>query len=201
MNSVMVDLETLGTGPEGLILTIGARRFDRNTLELGDIFHQGIDIESALQMGMKVDGSTLVWWLAPERQEARVALARVMREKNTLSNVLRNFVDWVRKDPKCKYIWGHGASFDPVLISSAFRLCGLADLNPFKYWDMRDTRTLFDEMRFDYQVYNKANNTTTHDALADATCQAKAVIQCLQTLHAMFKAKENAEFFFQGFDK
>ena len=62
MSRIMVDLETLGTAPGSVILSIGAVRFD---VEKGllDEFYVNIDVESSQRLGLTIDGDTVMWWL------------------------------------------------------------------------------------------------------------------------------------------
>lgn len=61
-NRIMVDLETLGTAPGSVILSIGAVRFD---VEEGllDEFYVNIDVESSQRLGLTIDGATVMWWM------------------------------------------------------------------------------------------------------------------------------------------
>ena len=46
MQHVMVDIETLGTGPDAVIKSLGAVDFDPQTGEIGtDCFHQVVELK------------------------------------------------------------------------------------------------------------------------------------------------------------
>ena len=61
--SVMLDLETLGTRPDCVILTLGAIKFDPfSEKEPGPGIHFRLDIEDQLAKGRTVDDSTIEWW-------------------------------------------------------------------------------------------------------------------------------------------
>lgn len=72
--------------------------------------------------------------------------------------------------PKCK-VWGYGATFDPVLLEDALRMCKME--SPWKYWDVRCLRTFCDE--------NKAplpkNTGVLHNAIDDAVRQTNHMIE------------------------
>lgn len=75
MKHVMVDLETLGTKPGSVILSIGAVTFDLDgSGRDGRTFYQRVNIQSCLDAGMTVDGDTVEWWFHPDRDQARRAL-------------------------------------------------------------------------------------------------------------------------------
>ena len=66
---VSIDIETLGTAPGSVILTIGAVAFNRHGLipERNGIlgtFYQRIDLDYSLRAGLTVDASTLRWWFS-----------------------------------------------------------------------------------------------------------------------------------------
>ncbi len=68
----------------------------------------------------------------------------------------------------CESFWSHGATFDLVIIEDILR-----QLNrplPWNYWQLRDTRTLFD-LGFDPEMPQGQK----HDALQDAIRQAIGV--------------------------
>jgi len=53
MNEVMLDLETMGQGPDAAIVAIGAVAFDPVTHWLGDPFYRLVDLESAVVTGAR----------------------------------------------------------------------------------------------------------------------------------------------------
>src|SRR5689334_2386965 len=105
----MIDLETLGTGPEALIVSIGAVKFDPADDEAKwDCFHVAIEPSSAQRAGLKIDASTVMWWLAEERASARSAMLD-MRLVDVAS-ALEGFAMWYGVDSLPT--WGNGAAFD-----------------------------------------------------------------------------------------
>ena len=99
MRDIMIDIETLGTGPGAVVLTIGAIRFDpfaddRESVDLEnkkinmDVFYRRVDPESFTWPSAFIHDATLEWWSkqAPEvREEAftevdRVSIADAMRD-------------------------------------------------------------------------------------------------------------------------
>lgn len=135
MQHIMLDHETLGTTADAVIMSIGAVKFDIETGKMDDAaFYASVSIESNLELGRKIDESTLLWWLkqSPEAQ-------KVFHEpKQTLSSALEDFVDWVDHP---KYImWSNGADFDLPQILHALRSVGLEA--PWEFWNHRCFRTL-----------------------------------------------------------
>ena len=58
MKHVMADLETLGNGPNSVIIAIGAVKF--NTQGIVDKFYVTVDPQSCIDIGLDMDASTTV---------------------------------------------------------------------------------------------------------------------------------------------
>lgn len=158
---VMIDLETLGVSNNAVILSIGATKFVES--DIVDTFHVGIVPASCQDVGLKIDASTVLWWLQPEREEARAALAKL--NKVDLYDALYGFVEWY--GPESKPTWGNGASFDNVVLRNAFSAVNIEC--PWKFWDDRCYRT----MKNHSPGITLARLGTHHDALDDAIYQTK----------------------------
>ncbi|NQW82286.1 MAG: 3'-5' exoribonuclease, partial [Polaromonas sp.] len=60
----MVDLETLGTVADAVILSIGAVKFDLDSDAIDDDgFYASISIESNQETGRRIQEDTLIWWM------------------------------------------------------------------------------------------------------------------------------------------
>lgn len=160
----MIDIETLGTAPGSVILSIGAVTFDAEAGTLGAEFYSAIDPQSAVDAGLRMDVSTLKWWMT-QSDDARRA---VFAGNQPLDCVLREFGDFVRKVDASR-VWAKPPSFDLVLLEAAFQACRLHV--PWHYRSLRDVRTLLDitGTRATYVG-------TAHNALDDARSQALSVI-------------------------
>ena len=166
MKDVMIDLETLGTTADAVILSIGAVKFN---LESGDIddkaFYASVSVESNLDMGRRISESTLNWWF-DQTPEAR----QVFREpKQTLENSLRELIDWFEHDQR--RVWSNGADFDLPMLAHAFTQLGLTI--PWQFWNSRCVRT-YRALPAASSV-PKPENKLAHNALHDAIAQAKHV--------------------------
>ena len=95
MNHVSVDLETLGTVADAVILSIGAVRFDPDSNQIDDAgFYRSISIDSNLDHKRRVQEDTLIWWM---KQPA--AAQKVFHEpKEILETALCAFSDWLGAD-------------------------------------------------------------------------------------------------------
>lgn len=167
---IMLDLETLGTGNEAVILSIGAVKFDQ--VDILDRFHVAIDPITCQHFGLKVDASTVMWWLDGDRADARTALLE--QETVDLPSALRGFADWagVEDTP----IWGNGSTFDNIILRSAYRLCGMDYPAPF--WADKCYRTI----KGLAPAITITREGTHHDALSDAENQARHMQEILTHL-------------------
>lgn len=176
MSHVMVDLETLGTKAGCAILSIGAVRFDPENDPKGlmillpeNRFHCAIELQSCLDVGLKIEGGTFYWWMN-QKDAARSA---IQAQRLELRDALTQFSEFFEPS---KYLWGHGASFDqPILEAAYVALPFISDSTPrlpARFSNHRDTRTLFDLAK----VKPKRDPNTHHNALADAEAQAIAVL-------------------------
>lgn len=174
MEDVMIDLETLGVKPNAVILTIGAIKFNRNgpqkPLEELSTFYKRIKIQSCLSVGLQTCKETIKWWTTQDKEVRLEAFDG--DDKITLQEMLTEFTEWFgNKNTK---IWSHGDDFDCVILASAFRACNMEV--PWKFWNTRDTRTLFDIANFSLK---SIPNPKLHHALYDAYHQVLGVQICM----------------------
>ena len=173
---VMVDLETLGTGPRAPILSIGAVKFNPHSDWVGPSFHVGVDISTGL-FDREVDGGTLMWWLAEDRAAARKAWLDL--EKHDLVTALDGFVEWFGGESLP--VWGNGATFDNVILTTAFDTIG--SVPPWKFWHDRCYRTMKNLVDIPMTRFG-----THHSAVDDAISQAKH----LQEIYTHFGLQQEA---------
>ncbi|EMW6552618.1 3'-5' exoribonuclease [Citrobacter werkmanii] len=91
----MVDLETMGSGPDAPIVSIGAVYFDPSTGNTGAEFYQVVSLESSMSFGMKPDASTIQWWLK-QSSEARSAI--LVDEAMGLRETLELLADFIAEN-------------------------------------------------------------------------------------------------------
>lgn len=123
MNNVMVDLETLGTTPGCVILSIGAVQFDEHTGATGEYFYEKISVESSQELGLTIDISTLNWWLSKDPNVFTEALSG----KKSLIQVLTLFSEYLNKiqlQHDDVYLWGNPARFEFGILAEAHKRAG-----------------------------------------------------------------------------
>lgn len=169
--NAMLDLETMGNSPDAAIVAIGAVAFDLEAGELGSTWYNRISLESAVQAGGVIDASTVLWWLQ-QSEEARQEIARPGGMH--INEALRRFAGWLAETTEPDVVmWGNGASFDNVILRSAYQRAGQAA--PWSWWNDRCYRTV-KAMHRDVPIERIG---THHNALSDATSQAAHLIKML----------------------
>ena len=165
----MLDLETLGTLSNSVILTIGAIKFDPektiSSLEDCNTFYKRITISSCKDVGLVSEESTIQWW---NSQDVNVRYEAIdNQDRLPLQQVLLEFTKWFGNSKK---IWGHGDDFDCVIMANAYQACNLTP--PWKFWNTRDTRTLYDLANVNLKNFSQDN---IHHALHDSYRQILAL--------------------------
>lgn len=135
-NDVMLDLETMGNKSNAAIVSIGAVEFNIDTGETGREFYEKIDLQSCIDLGFKIDASTLYWWMK-QNEKARIELSN---GGDHISLVLHKFLDWFHVNSNYN-IWGNGSRFDIGILEDAFFKCDYVKV-PWNFRNERDLRTI-----------------------------------------------------------
>ena len=190
MNHLMIDLETLGTSADAVILSVGAVKFDLESDKIDDEgFYGSISVESNMDAGRRISEDTLLWWL----KQPAAAQAVFHEDKLPLEQALIDLSDWLG-DSKWT-VWSKGPSFDIAMVEHAYKQFGMSP--PWEFWNTRCVRT--------YMGLPGAKGTQAsdegvkHNALSDAYKQAKTVQMIHKKLFAdatkssMLKPKAKAQ--------
>lgn len=177
---ISLDLETMDKSSNSAIISIGACYFNRYTGEIGQTFHQKVNLQSCMDAGLTVSSETIMWWLQ-QSQEAREKLADNDKERH-LSAVLGNLNHFMQD---CQMVWGNGATFDNVILENAFESIG--HVAPWKFWNARCLRTLVDVgLELGINPKNDLDfEGVRHDALSDAIHQAKIAFEIYREIHGL----------------
>lgn len=160
---VMLDLETMSTAANAAITQIGACTNDGR-----EPFKATVTLHSSMAAGLRVDGSTIMWWM----QQSDEARKSICDSTQPLKEALIAFASWLgyeggRTGVVCE-LWAYPAQFDVTILGEAYRACGF-DVPPWHYRAPRCLRTLalvcpsVDKALFEASV--------EHDALSDAQAQ------------------------------
>ena len=172
---IMIDLETLGTTPDSVIVSIAAVKFDPFddyqtcgvTADQLPTLNILVDIDC--QTDRRIDENTVIWWSQqdPLVQETvfspigRVSFADALDQ-------LQRFI-WNTGGR----VWAQGTQFDIAMLEHAYRSVNRA--YPWRYSQARDSRTLLDLVAVSLP-------NATHDAAADCWRQIIGVQQALAAL-------------------
>ena len=163
MRHLMIDLETMAVSPSAVVLSLGAVHFDPYENGYGDKLYMRISIDDQDALGREVDPNTLDWWA---KQDAKVMEEAFSPDDRVpLVEAMDRFHKFAWG---CDAFWAHGSTFDITILENIYR-----QLNkplPWNYWQIRDTRTIFD-LGFDPDMPKGGK----HDALQDAIRQAVGV--------------------------
>lgn len=175
---IMVDIETLSTQPNAVILSIGAVYISPELL-VSNGFYQILE-RSKSQLDRHIDINTLEWWMQRENIDK-------YPETNTqspfLSEALYHFNVWLERVSSANNItinsmefWAKGTDFDFTILRNAYEGQGVKI--PWAYNAIRDLRTVL--KRTPKTVYTpKEDNPELHNALGDAKFQAMQLIEVL----------------------
>jgi exodeoxyribonuclease VIII len=172
MLDVMLDLETMGNGPNAAIIAIGAVEFDANGI--GEKFYSVISLESSMLNGGIVDASTVLWWM----QQDAAARGEFVETGNHIYVALQDFAGWMENRGHIDElkVWGNGAAFDNVILSSAYRRNQTPA--PWMFWNDRCYRT----MKALHPGVPFVRSGTHHNAVNDAESQALHLIDIFKVM-------------------
>lgn len=173
----MIDLETMGTRKDCVVLTLGAVKFNPNLLqEPVDQMYYRLDVDQQMSLGRTVDQSTMDWWAQQGEEVRNEAFADDDRhELNSVLDHLSRFLVGVNQ------IWAHGPVFDICILEHM-----MEQLNrpcPWNYYQIADSRTLFKLFPEDPRPQDRVQ---LHNSLADAYYQAKGVQNAKVALKRFF---------------
>ena len=168
-----IDLETLSTKPDAVLLTIGAIKFDPFTTDPPyNEFYYRANVDEQTAIGRHIEEGTLQWWSrqAPEIVEEALSDDNRHPVKEILTK-LNKYLVGVDK------IWCQGPVFDIAILENLYRQLGL-HWN-WAFYNIRDSRTLFSLMPRDPR---KDISFSAHNALEDCRIQSICVQKSLRNL-------------------
>lgn len=159
---VMHDLETIGTKPGCVVLSIGATIMFSPADKAE--FYCAISADSCKEVGMIEEYDTLKWWEKQSEGVRNAAFSGVCH----IQEALEYYADWLHEHagPRAICVWGNGASFDSPVLAAAYRICGMP--TP---WDFRN-EYCYRTMKNLYPQLPYIPPLEKHHALEDARAQA-----------------------------
>lgn len=165
---IMLDLETLGTGPNALILSIGAVWFNpymRQTatqmLEQNPFFFTAISINDSLFNNFDIDASTLDWWKSQSDKARDFVFYPHEDDVKNVKDALIAFqgtVKTVSEDQDTVKLWGNGVTFDNMILQNYYQKMDIKFPVHYKNWRcFRTLRSIFPV------IHKSASGVKIHD--------------------------------------
>ncbi len=177
MNAVMLDWETMGTGPGAAVVQLGAAAFNSVTgaTDPEHDFLVDIDLTSALMLGGYTDRATVDWW------RARGGFKRTDGPLREIRSALAAFSAWFLMYPKVERVWANGSQFDIAIAEGNYRAARIPC--PWPYNAGRDMRTVADLAK--EKGWVKPETEPAHEAREDARAQIKTLMSALAAVRGM----------------
>lgn len=170
----MIDIETLGTTPGCVVLSIGACEFSEKGI--GKQFYTSIKPESCVEWGLTIDPNTVLWWF-DQSQDARDFITKGKHVDLDIALAeFRAAFKW-----KGKNVWCNGANFDFPILTAAHKAIGVSV--PWEYWAINDYRTIKNIAGRDLFDACKVEAVVAHNALSDAVAQAETLLKMAKHLN------------------
>lgn len=179
MNNIMLDIETMAACPNAAIVSVAAVPFDLKTNQTGKPFHEIVDIQSCIDLGLSVSGSAIAFW-ARQKDEIRKQLTD--KGKN-ITHVLFEFRKYMQDlNGKSIKIWAMSPQFDMVILGNAYNK--LRQDNPWHYRNERDVRTI---SSFDPSIRERMEKENNKEGLHDPLMDCFFQIDLLRAFYKRFE--------------
>jgi exodeoxyribonuclease VIII len=175
---IMLDIETLGTGSNSLVLGIGAVEFSLSGATFRQFSINLPVLEQILNPNVQVDVDTISWWKL-QSNEAKLSLLKKKPAK-TVKEGLEAFSKFLTSFEEPPSLWGNGCTFDNAIIRNLYKAFGISFPLPF-YAD-KDVRTIVDLIDYKKVKDKVAFTGTKHNAIDDCLYQVKLVAEGLKLL-------------------
>ena len=170
----MLDLETLGTDPDAVILSAGLVLFnleeedDYDTLADSDakrVWYSTFEPQDQIDLGSTVTFSTIKWWLEQHKLAQAVFHVKHPKPNETILEDLCEFLG----DAQEITLWGNGSGFDIPIFRHMFKIYNIKF--PFRHWNENDLRTMRrmagkPELQIVRGVYHNALDDAQYQVLA-----------------------------------
>jgi len=170
---ISIDIETLGTERDSVILSLGAVKFDHEKIYEDDGLYLSLKWQPQMDNGGTVTEGTIRFWLS----QHRAARDAVLNKSGAVHHdkALQQLSAWFKKNiraPKNCCVWAKGPSFDLSLISDLYQRSTNSQ-PPWPFWAERCVRTAI-MLNAAYKVPHP-DGMVEHHAFWDAVYQASQV--------------------------
>lgn len=176
--AISLDIETLSTNKNAVVLTIGATTISLDG-SAEKTFYARLDPQEQIDMGRHVSASTIIWWM----QQSRVAQEAAFTGRTLkAATALEALSAWLAEEGNPP-VYTNGPAFDAAILESLAE--DLKMRAPWTHRQNRDLRTVEetillskDELlqeRFYARKDRVYSNMVAHNALDDAKAQGEIV--------------------------
>lgn len=162
---VSLDLETMSTEPNAVVVSIGAVKVDTGTGLIIDKFYRVLPVQEQEKVGRHVSASTMAWWCR-QSDEARSVFSDDPRAM--VIYALYEFIEFMQGVDE---LWGYGSDFDNVILRSLFESFNVKA--PWTHRQNRCLRTL--KAMYPDTCKGMPKIGVEHNALDDAEYQAHCI--------------------------
>ena len=178
----MLDIETLATSPNAVVIQVGFVPFDISSGVVGkNKFLINISSEDCQKYGLETNPDTIAFW---EKQD-RAIWNSTQENPQPLEVALRELAAFIRQNLSSsrRRIWSH-ATFDIPVVSNAYNVAGIEI--PWNYRETRDIRTLnwLHTSLLEKKEKENAPRENAHNALADCLYQIEYVCRLHSDLNS-----------------
>lgn len=173
---VMLDIETLSTQMNAVVLSIGALVFDPFTGEIGEKFYVELDLDE--QPSRHISMGTLRFWTSQIQKDPTKGAIIVGADKAPVSHALTLLKKFIERNTRGKLeaLWACDPDFDCAILRNLY-----AEHNretPWAFYQPKSVRTIR-MLAKQFATESTAATvavTVTHNALEDCERQANEVI-------------------------
>lgn len=168
MKHFMIDLETLSTRTDAVVVSIGAVEFD----PLSGVVHNEFyaELRFSDQHNRQVDVDTFTWWVKQIVKNGTDASVFLKEEKVPVRNALLLLRDFLGDGSK--EIWACDPDFDCAILADLYKEYSLS--TPWRYHEPKSVRTI--RLLAKMHGVELPAREVLHNALEDCKRQAAEVV-------------------------
>lgn len=190
MIDIMLDLESLALKGAPVIVQFSAIAFDMTTGKEHSRFSVLVDPRSCVDVGLGIDGETMVWWIQQDRKVFRKVVLEAFLKGITIQEAMKQLSDFIESQRKLGEIrvWGNGILSDNKWVQDVSEKLKID--SPIGFREHSDLRTLVTLGKCILGVDHKAETKfegEKHNAIDDCLHQIKYCVKIFNQLNE-FKA-------------
>jgi hypothetical protein len=177
MKAVSLDIETLGTNSDAVVLSIGACLVTPSGVHTDQVFYSRVNIQQQIDAGRSITEGTLRFWFEQDRKVQQSTFGE--GDGPSIREVVSKLYSWLEIH-EFPGVYCKGPQFDAAILDSMADSAKVA--RPVHYRKWRDIRTLeelitwagHEDKLLDLNE-RLSKWGSAHDALADAQMQGEVI--------------------------